>query len=649
MQVSQPYYQQIPQELVQKNREGGFVKKFYRSQVKYGAYVSPHHSSSDTNREEYLGRIVNEDDNVYYNKKWGFFRFTIKDSYTQLNNVYTLNSQGSQEFCSLCYGNIWLLHDLYHSTKFSSVLENLLPFEADTLHVLLAYKLTTGENTFVNVDSWFQRSYAQILYPHAAVSSGSISAFLKKLGENSIREKFFDIYHDYLKEDKESDVLICNNILIDSTGAQNDIKIPITRVSNHNGLVNNEFRVIYVVDHERNLPIYMNQVPGNVVDISTLKYIINLLIMRKIKVKCCVLDAGYYSDNNLEFLDQIDINYLVRMCNNRSLYKYLIEKESIDLNEETKYRILYRQRYLHCKKIVLNNDKRTHYAYIVLDFDKQTIDRNSIYAKYTKQEDISKKSLYMGKFILYSNYDIEESEVLNFYYTREHIEQVFDVAKNNGSMLPLRTHRMESTMGHLLLSFIATILSLQLNNRLKDTKYCATSALRIMNNLQVHVNNNNDDTTMSPLMPSEKELAIILNLNLDSPVKVDLSKEYTNEYLNKLKTKRNKGRPKGRNNRPFSFSNDTVNENIDDKNPLSNNENLNKSSLRRGRPKGSLNKVKKDNLTKFSLSNNPKRKRGRPKGSLNKPKSHNDKDNILLNNSKHKRGRPIGSKNKPKV
>jgi transposase len=194
---------------------------------------------------------------------------------------------------------------------------------------------------------------------------------LQELGQSHIREKFFDLYHDYLKEDKESDVLICNSVLLDSTGAQNDIKIPLTAISNHNGIINNEFRVIYVVDHDRNLPIYMNQVPGNIVDISTLKYMVNLLQMRKILVKCFVLDAGYYSEENLNYLDSNNINFLIRMCNNRKLYKDLIDNESLDLSINFKYRIYYRHRFLHCKKITLNNGPIKHYAYVILDFDKK--------------------------------------------------------------------------------------------------------------------------------------------------------------------------------------------------------------------------------------------------------------------------------------
>jgi hypothetical protein len=611
-------YQPIPQELVQKKREGGFVRIFQRSQETYGSYVGPHHSGTDNikREEEYLGKVIERENNIFYNHKWGVFEFTIQNGYKSVNNIYHINRlDGSQDFCSLRYGNIWLLNDLYTSTNIESVLSNILPFDSDTLHVLLAYKLTTGDNAFTNVDGWYQRSYARILYPNAAVSSSSISVYLQKLGENSIREKFFDYYHNYLKEDKQSDVLICNSVLIDSTGSQNSIKLPIIAVSNHNGVVNNEFRVIYVVDYDKNLPIYMDQVPGNVIDTSTLKYMVNLLQNRNIKVKCCVLDAGYYSTENLEFLDSIGMNYLIRMCNNRKLYKQLIENDSFDLDNNYKYRIKYKKRYLHCKKIVIENNNIKHYAYIVLDFDREKSDREALYNKYENDSDINDKVIYLGKFILYSNFDIEEKDVINFYYTRQQIEQMFDISKNNGSMLPLRSHSTEGTMGHLLLSFIATIISLQLNNKLKGTKFCASAALAIMKELSVHVSQGL--CTVEPLMPFEKELAIILNLNLDIPVKVDLTKEYTNAYLNGLKASRSKGRPKGRKNRPFLHVKNVNQLNVTDSiGQLT----VNNDVKRRGRPKGSKNSFDTNLHNDSDLLTAVKRKRGCPKGSKNKLK-----------------------------
>jgi hypothetical protein len=308
------------------------------------------------------------------------------------------------------------------------------------------------------------------------------------------------------------------------------------------------------------------------------------------------------------------------MCNNRKIYKDLIDYKSLDLSSNPKYRIFFRNRFLHCKKEILKTGPVTHYAYIILDFDREKIDRDNLYKKNDDlNSDISEQIKHLGKFILLSNFDLDEKDVLNYYYTREHIEQIFDISKNNASMLPLRTHKTESTMGHLLLSFIASIISLELNNKLKNSKFCAHGALQIMNDISVIFND--DLSTVDPLMTTEKELAVILDLNLDYPIKVDLNKSYTNKYLNKYHYKRKKGRPKGRKNMINLCNNDTTLDNESD--------NIDNS-------------VHKNNF------NNTKARRGRPIGSKNKPKIQFRQANNEINNDKPKRGRPLGSKNKSK-
>jgi hypothetical protein len=98
-----------------------------------------------------------------------------------------------------------------------------------------------------------------------------------------------------------------------------------------------------------------------------------------------------------------------------------------------------------------------------------------------------------------------------------------------------------------------------------------------MNDLSVCVNN--DYSIVEPLMPLEKELAVILNLNLDYPVKVDLTKEYTNNYLNSLKVKSKRGRPKASKNKDKIEVSGT-------------NNNLNYDKPKLGHPKGSKNRPK---------------------------------------------------------
>jgi hypothetical protein len=53
--------------------------------------------------------------------------------------------------------------------------------------------------------------------------------------------------------------------------------MPITTIRNHNGSVNNEIRLIYLIDKESKLPIYFHYVAINLIDNGTLQYVINTL------------------------------------------------------------------------------------------------------------------------------------------------------------------------------------------------------------------------------------------------------------------------------------------------------------------------------------------------------------------------------------
>ena len=48
------------------------------------------------------------------------------------------------------------------------------------------------------------------------------------------------------------------------------------------------------------------------------------------------------------------------------------------------------------------------------------------------------------------------------YYTRQDIEQVFDLSKNYASLLPICVQSEETFRGHLLLTFLSTVIMRQI-------------------------------------------------------------------------------------------------------------------------------------------------------------------------------------------
>lgn len=86
---------------------------------------------------------------------------------------------------------------------------------------------------------------------------------------------------------------------------------------------------------------------------------------------------------------------------------------------------------------------------------------------------LSKEEIYDelavdGIFVMVSTNELSKEEILPVYYTRQEVEQTFDVAKNDASLLPLRIQSEENLRGHLLLVFIATAIRKLIEKTLND-------------------------------------------------------------------------------------------------------------------------------------------------------------------------------------
>jgi transposase len=68
------------------------------------------------------------------------------------------------------------------------------------------------------------------------------------------------------------------------------------------------------------------------------------------------------------------------------------------------------------------------------------------------------KMAQLGLFVIISSENLPTSEILPLYYTRQQVEQVFDVSKNNADILPIRVQNEDTFRGHLILAFLATVV-----------------------------------------------------------------------------------------------------------------------------------------------------------------------------------------------
>jgi Transposase len=470
-----------------------------------------------------LGRVLDKEKGIYKNRKRGVFQYSLESGYSTLPNEFNpiLQSVVEKEKLILDFGDAFVLDAYFRTLPFYRAFHSILPTQKDTLLSLLYYRILTDKKAYCYADTWWTGNYASILFPQAKLQSQRVSEFLVMLGEEEVQRAFF---HEYL-------AAIYGNsngtsgILIDSTGLSNASRMSLTQISNHNGDINMEIRLIYVVDRRNGMPIYFRYCPGNIVDVSTLCTTLAELSQFRIAIDYAIVDAGYFSEDNVKELYKKEVHFITRLAPNRNIYKQVTESEIKDIFS-SEYAIRYGNRLVYMKKKKVDVYGYTGYAYVGVDMDSrnQQLKRtvfSAIDDKKTPKE-MDERLAKLGVFMLLSSKDLPVDEVLPLYYTRQQIEQVFDIGKNNADLLPLRVQNEETFRGHLMLTFMATAIlqSLQrdiLSRRKKTEKINPEGALMNLRNQKCKVY----DNCIVPQERVKKINDIYKLLDISCPVTID--------------------------------------------------------------------------------------------------------------------------------
>jgi hypothetical protein len=461
----------------------GFIRYEKKKGVEYASvYKARRVNGKKINDIQYLGRVIDKENGIYKSFERGVFRFSLEDG------IIEQQPQISEKYI-LDFGDSFLLNEIVIKSGFRDIIKKVFSGIADTVFAFLFYRLLGRDSANCYAKTWWEGSYARILFPEASLPSQRISEFLMEVGDESYLRLFFSEYLHHISSK------CSKGILIDSTGLPNDICFPLTAINNHNGDISNETRLILVVDRHSGLPLYFRYAPGNVVDVSTLRTTLNELKAFGIDVNYAIIDAGYYSEVNVRELQAEQISFVMRLVPNRKLYKDLVATQTADL-EDAKNLIKYRERLLFIKRVPIDLFGKRGYAYIAEDIDRKN-DEIKKYARAALEnndvsfEEMNRSMRTKGLFILISAEMIQTVDILPLYYTRQTIEQVFDTGKNNAELLPLRVRTVEGFRGHLLTSFIASAIYINANQMLKGLDINATRAFHVTRNLKCKVFDNN--------------------------------------------------------------------------------------------------------------------------------------------------------------
>lgn len=442
-----------------------------------------------------LGRLLDKDRLIFMNRTDGVFQYDPKtQKKIKVTEEIALPKRKRrikivERPVNFRFADVYLLDSYMKSIGFYKMFQGAFDDKSEMLKAMICFYLLSSLSNS-SADIWYEGSFAKFLFPNLNLSSQRVSDFLGYIGEPSRQQAFFQNYLRWFSERFNKEDL--GNILIDSTGLPNDIHFNLTAISNHNGQISNEVRLVYVVQQSTTLPIFFRCVPGNVIDVSTIKRTLLLLKQYGVDVHYSITDAGYYSEDNIREFYKQGISFLLRLQPNLRLYKQIVKEHLADI---VKTGILVKQnkRLVRVKKIACKlcqrQDRKGNlvspgfdaYAYLCVDEQRQAFEKlrqidNVIEGK-SKMKTFDENCQSNGVFVLISKRSVRPESVIELYYTRQQIEQVFDFGKNYASMLPLSTQKEQTFMGHMLLTFLATIIVKLLSKSVSDSNLPSVKTL----------------------------------------------------------------------------------------------------------------------------------------------------------------------------
>lgn len=462
--------------------------------IEYGTATSSVRNGAKVGKSEqiYLGRVIDKDRGIFRNRDRGLFVYDVlTNTFSpvpadfEAPKIKRKTKYSKRPTLIVSFGDIFLLDEYLKKSGLMKAIDAIGYRNNDTLHALVAYYILTSYAN-CHAEDWWELTYAKYLYPKAQMASQRISDALSDIGSEDAKRGFFKEYYKFLEKNADAGKtaqpdVIDDGILIDSSGLPNSIRFPLTAVNNHNGVISEELRLIYVVQQNTGMPLFFRYVAGNVIDVSTITRTISELKANGINTKFAILDAGYYTGKNADALLDAGVSFMARMKSNFKVYKNAI-KEHLNGLECKKNAVLFNNRLVYIKCIpckIGQKENRSAYAYLCKDMTMHNEEQKHAIER-ANDENLSGADIFddlqkQGVFVLVTTRKVATEKLLPLYYMRDRVEKIFELCKQEGKILPINVETEATLRGHLMMTFIAAATLKMMSDTLKATSLTTES------------------------------------------------------------------------------------------------------------------------------------------------------------------------------
>ena len=271
----------------------------------------------------------------------------------------------------------------------------------------------------------------------------------------------------------------------------------------------------YSVAYDRNnaKPLYYEDYPGSIVDVSQLQYMLEKAGGYGYKNVGFILDRGYFSKENIHYMDKYGYEFVIMMKGMKELVKSLVLEVKGTFEEDRRYSIRdYKVSGITVKKQLYPSDEKERYFHIFYNDRKRSSEHEAIEAKIDrmaeclhKHEDtkyeikgsgfakyfdliyynkgkkdekfmygrelcdvINEEIRLCGYFVIITSEKMTAAQALELYKSRDASEKLFRGDKSYLGNKSFRVHTSESVHAKIFIEFVALIIRSRFYTCLKE-------------------------------------------------------------------------------------------------------------------------------------------------------------------------------------
>ena len=271
----------------------------------------------------------------------------------------------------------------------------------------------------------------------------------------------------------------------------------------------------YSVAYDRNnaKPLYYEDYPGSIVDVSQLQYMLEKAGGYGYKNVGFILDRGYFSKENIHYMDKYGYEFVIMMKGMKELVKSLVLEVKGTFEEDRRYSIRdYKVSGITVKKQLYPSDEIERYFHIFYNDRKRSSEHEAIEAKidrmaeclhkhegtkyeikgsgFAKYFDLiyynkgkkDEKFMYgrelcdvineeirlCGYFVIITSEKMTAAQALELYKSRDASEKLFRGDKSYLGNKSFRVHTSESVHAKIFIEFVALIIRSRFYTCLKE-------------------------------------------------------------------------------------------------------------------------------------------------------------------------------------